>query len=321
MFKHNKLCAGLVLAFGGLATAPTMAIAQDANTLQRVEVTGSAVRRIDAEASLSIQVLTKEDVARTGVTSTEQLLQSISALSSAGSTNNSTGAGSATYGLSTISLRGLEASRTLVLVNGRRLATFANGSASVNVNVVPLSAIDRVEILKDGASSIYGSDAMAGVVNFILAKSFKGVEVGLTGGTPTTSGGGKNTRFTLTAGLGEEGSPFKGVVSLSHEKEDALFAKDRKYAATGNNFPFYTAGATGQGNIEGAVRPGQFPNDRVPGLFGGSPGSGFGNPLAATGQCANINMFDAGLTNKKAPFCQFDSAGFVGLVPDRKSVV
>lgn len=319
MFKHTKLCTGLVLAFGGLATTPSAVFAQTATTtLERIEVTGSALRRIDSESALSVQVLTKEDVARTGVTSTEQLLQSISALSSAGSTNNATGAGSSTYGNSTISLRGLESARTLVLVNGRRLATFANGSAAVNVNVIPLAAIDRVEILKDGASSIYGSDAMAGVVNFILAKSFDGVEVSVTVGTPSASGGGKNRKATIAAGFGGVDSSFKGVVSASVEKETALFAKDRKYAATGNNFPYYTAAATGQGNIEGAVVPGAYPNDRVAGQFGNSPGTGFGNPLAALGKCADINMFDAGKTNKGNPYCQYDSNGFVGLVPERE---
>ena len=318
MFKHTKLCSGLVLAFGGLAIAPGSVLAQEATTLQRIEVTGSALRRIDAESAVSVQVLSKEDVARTGVTSTEQLLQSISALSSAGSTNNATGAGTSTYGNSTISLRGLESARTLVLVNGRRLATFANGSAAVNVNVIPLAAIDRVEILKDGASSIYGSDAMAGVVNFILAKSFDGVEVSATYGTPSNSGGGKNKKATIAAGFGGGDSAFSGVLSASVEKETVLFAADRKYAATGNNFPYYTAAATGQGNIEGAVIPGAYPNDRVSGQFGTSPGTGYGNPMAAAGKCADIKMFDAGKTTKGNPYCQFDSNAFVGLVPDRE---
>ena len=325
-FKRTTLCAGLVIAFGGLVIAPGAVIAQESANLQRVEITGSAVRRIDAESALHVQVLTKQDIARTGVTSTEALLQSISALSSAGSTSNSMGAGLATYGMSSISLRGLESARTLVLVNGRRLATFADGDSAVNINVIPLAAIERVEVLKDGASSIYGADAMAGVVNFILTQSFEGVEVGVTTGTPTASGGGKNDKATITAGLGgKDGSPFRAVLSASFEKETALFGKDRAFSASANNLPYYSSGATGQGNIEGAVVPGAYPNDRVA-PFGNSPASGYGNPMADAGTCGAINMFlNATKTNKisptlgtGAPFCAFDTGPFVGLVPERE---
>jgi iron complex outermembrane receptor protein len=321
-FRRSLLARSVLVACGAsvsvLAAQPVLA--QDAGAkLQRVEVTGSAVRRTDAEAALSVQVLTKEEISRSGVTSTEQLLQTISALSSAGGTQSSEGAGSSTYGNATISLRGLEDTRTLVLVNGRRLATFADGGA-VNVNVIPLSAIERVEVLKDGASSIYGSDAMAGVVNFILVRTFDGVEVGLTAGSPTTAGGGQNGKFTLTAGVGgDENSAFKGVVSASFEKDRVLFGKDRNYAKSAINPPYYVGSATGAGNIEGGVIPGKYPNDRITTpAFGASPGTGYGNPNAASGTCDAIGMFDAGLTNKKAPYCQYDSASAVGLVPDRE---
>ena len=322
-FRRSVLAQSVLVACGATAAFSSLqpVFAQDAGAnLQRVEVTGSAVRRTDAERALSVQVLTKEDIVRTGVTSTEQLLQTISALSSAGGTQSSEGAGAATYGAATISLRGLEDSRTLVLVNGRRLATFADGSTAVNVNVIPLSAIERVEVLKDGASSIYGSDAMAGVVNFILLRSFKGVEVSLTGGSPTNSGGGQNGKFTVTAGVGsDDSSAFKGVVSASFEQDKVLYGRDRSYAKSALNPPFYVGTATGGGNIEGGVKPGAYPNDRITSpAFGASPGTGYGNPNAANGTCAIIGMFDAGLTNKNAPYCQYDSAAAVGLIPDRE---
>lgn len=320
-FKMTKVgfaAATLVAGLGGLATEVL------AQTEQRIEVTGSAIRRIDAETALPVQVISKQEIARTGVTSTEALLQSISALSSAGGTSNSEGAGSTTYGVSTLSLRGLENARTLVLVNGRRLATFASGDAAVNVNAIPLAAIERVEILKDGASSIYGSDAMAGVVNFILTKSMSGFEVSAYASTPTEDGGGKTQRASITAGFGDGGT-FRGVVSATFEKESALFGKDRWFTRSANNLPFYTSGATGQGNIEGAVLPGGYPNDRV-GNFGNSPGTGYGNPLADQGKCGDINMFlNPTPTNKisptlnvGAPFCAFDTGPFVGLVPKRE---
>jgi iron complex outermembrane recepter protein len=321
MFKRTRVSqAAWMLAAGATAIVSFPVVAQ---TAQRVEITGSAVRRIDAETALHVQTLTKEDIARTGVTSTEALLQSISALSSAGSTNNATGFGTSTYGLSTISLRGLEESRTLVLVNGRRLATFANGSAAVNVNSIPLAAIERVEVLKDGASSIYGSDAMAGVVNFILTKTMSGVELAANIGTPTQKGGGQTQRASIAGGFGA--GPFTAVVSASFEKEKALNGADRAFSKSANNLPFYSSGATGQGNIEGAVNPGAYPTDRQPN-FGNSPGTGYGNPLADTGRCGDINMFlNPTRTNKisptlgvGAPFCAFDTGPFVGLTPDRE---
>lgn len=320
-FKKTVVVRALLTAFCGTATmmvAPHVAAQAPATGLERVEITGSSIRRVDAETALPVQIISKEEIVRTGATSTEELLNSISSLSSSGATANATGAGTATYGLSTISLRGLGEERTLVLVNGRRLATYADGTGAVNVNAIPLAAIERIEVLKDGASAIYGSDAVAGVVNFILARKFQGVEVAAGAGTPTGSGGGQNQKASITAGFGSgDDARLSGVVSASYEKEKALFAKDRSYAKTGINPPFYTAGATGQGNIEGAVIPGAFPKDRVA-PFGNSPGTGYGNPLAAANNCAKIQMFEAGKTTRGAPYCAFDSNAFVGLVPDRE---
>ena len=124
MFKKTKICSGLMLAFGG-SLALTSPVAFGQAQLERVEITGSSIKRIDAETALPVQILTKEEIARTGATSTEQLLQTVSAISSQGGINNATGAGNSTYGQSSISLRGLGEDRTLVLVNGRRLAAFA----------------------------------------------------------------------------------------------------------------------------------------------------------------------------------------------------
>ncbi|AZP14489.1 TonB-dependent receptor [Undibacterium parvum] len=326
MMVEKMLSRSVRLMFvGGVAMSASLlaqqAVAQEAS-VQRVEITGSSVKRVDGETALSVQVINKTEIARTGATSTQELLNSISSLSSSGATNNATGAGSSTYGVSSISLRGLGSERTLVLVNGRRLAAFAaGGGATVNVNVIPLAAIERVEVLKDGASGVYGSDAVAGVVNFILSKNFQGVEATAGYGSPSTKGGGQNKKASITAGFGNlDTDRFSVVLSASMEKEDALFAKDREYAKSGNNSPYYTAGATGQGNIEGAVVPGAYPTspDRVPG-FGNSPGSGYGNPLAASNTCESIKMFkNATNTSKGAPYCAFDSNGFVGLIPDRE---
>jgi iron complex outermembrane receptor protein len=328
MFRRTKVCTGLMVAFGGtLALTPPIAFGQ--TQLERVEITGSSIRRVDAETALPVQIITKEEIARTGVVSTEQLLQSISATSSQGGISSSMGAGNSTYGQASISLRGLGEDRTLVLVNGRRLAAFASGNgASVNVNAIPIAAIERVEVLKDGASGIYGSDAIAGVVNFILTKDYQGVELGASYGTPTQGGGGKSKRATLVAGFGD-GSRFNVTLSGSFEKETALFAKDRSFAKTGNVPPFLLASATGQGNIQGSYTPGTGqpgPIDPATGLrqetgvagprFGNTA---FGNPLGVGDNCASVNMFlNPTPSARGAPYCQFDSNAFVGLIPDRK---
>jgi iron complex outermembrane receptor protein len=333
MFKRTKLCSALVAAMGsGLFAGPAVAQQQQ---LERVEITGSSIKRIDAETALPVQVVTREEIARSGVTSTEQLLASISAVSSSGSINNATGAGISTYGFSSISLRGLGEDRTLVLVNGRRLSPFAGGNgAAVNINAIPLAAIERVEVLKDGASAVYGSDAIGGVVNFILKKDYQGLELGATYGQPTRSGGGKSTRATIVGGFGNiDKDRFNVTASAAFEKETLLFGKDRNFAKSAFAQPFLDRGATGQGNIEGGYNPsnGTTPFDpaaentigNTPGRqagFGNSPGTGFGNPLAATNSCATVNMVldPGGPTTTGAPFCTFDTGPFVGLIPKRE---
>jgi len=332
MFRRNKISLAAALALGGLGAVPTSVMAQES---QRVEITGSSIRRIDAETALPVQIVTKEEIQRSGVQSTEQLLQSISAMSSQGGTISATGVGNSTYGQSSVSLRGLGEDRTLVLLNGRRLAAFAGGNgSSINLNAIPLAAIERVEILKDGASSIYGSDAMAGVVNFIMKKDMTGFEIGATLGTPTRGGGGQNQRVDFTGGFGNLSTDrFNFTFSASYENEKALFAKDRDFAKTGNVPPYLASAATGQGNIEGGYNPLPVlgtpydPNaenaiGNTPGRqagFGNSPGTGYGNPLAANGQCGSINMFlYPDPTTKGSPYCQFDSNAFVGLIPKRE---
>ena len=324
MFKRSHISIAAAMVAGSLVSAG--ALAQDA---QRVEITGSSIKRVDAEGALPVTVITRDEIARSGATNVEELLNSVAAVSSIGSVSNATGAGSSTAGRSSISLRGLSGPRTLVLVNGRRMAAAVGGAGgSVNVNNIPMAAIERIEILKDGASSIYGSEALAGVVNFILTKDFKGFEIGVGAGTPTRDGGGKTQKASLVAGFGNISKDnFNITASLSMEKESALFAKDRDFAKTGNVPPYIVAGATGQGNIEGGYNVGSRDGAGVwtqgtrQAGFGSSSGTGYGNPLADSGKCADINMFK-NLTNtsKGMPYCTFDSNSFVGLVPKRETL-
>jgi iron complex outermembrane receptor protein len=328
MFKKTRICTGLALAFGsGMFVGATPAIAQDAP--QRVEITGSSIKRTELEGALPVQVITREEISRSGVINTEQLMLTISSNSSLGGLSVTQGAGNSIYGRSEVSLRGLGSERTLVLVNGRRIAAFAGGGGTaVNVNAIPLAAIERVEVLTDGASSVYGSDAVGGVINFILAKNVTGITGDFTYGTPTRSGGGQNTKVGIVGGIGDmTDDKYNVTLSASHENEKQLKATDREFAKTGNVPPYLVAGATGQGNIEGGYKVGTgsasagtwVEGSRLTG-FGTSPGAGYGNPLAAKDLCSDIKMFkNPTNTSKGAPYCAYDSAQDVMLVPDRES--
>jgi iron complex outermembrane receptor protein len=330
MFKRTKVSAAASVLLGGMAAIT--AVPASAQETQRIEITGSAIKRVDAETALPVQVITREAISRSGVASTEQLLQSIPSLSSSGGTAVSQGAGNTTYGRSSPSLRGLSDERTLVLVNGRRVAAFAGGGgAAVNVQTIPLAAIERVEVLKDGASSIYGSDAVAGVINFILRKDFTGLELAGSYDQPTRKGGGDITRVSVVGGIGDLSKDrWNLTVSAMREREKELVATDRNFAKTGNVLPFIVSGATGQGNIEGAIDP----VTGTRGAFGNSPGAGFGNPLALSDTCESIKMFRNPTNTRRVPtgapagtpaqdtnlpFCAYDSAQDVRLVPERDS--
>jgi len=307
--------------------APVAVPKPNAVELEKVQITGSRIKRIDAEGALPVTTITRAQIDRAGYKSTEELLAALPVTSALGGTQLSTGAGSSTYGNATVSLRGLDADRTLVLINGRRLAPQAGASGvAINVNTIPLAAIERVEVLKDGASSAYGSDAVAGVVNFILKKNYSGLEASGEYGKPTRDGGGKNTRFSLTGGYGDIAKDrFNVLGSMSFEDSTALYGRDREFASTAVRLPFFSGAATGQGNIEGSYTPGTGvpgPETGTPGPgFGRSPASGFGNPLAANGTCSTIRMYlNPTPTSKGAPYCTYDSAPDVGLLPDRQLI-
>src|SRR5688572_26341959 len=168
MFRRTKVSTGALMALGVLAMASAPVFGQQ--QLEKVEITGSSIRRIDAESALPVQILRKEDIARSGATSTTDLLQRLPAIQGSFSESSSVGGGGG--GLTTVSIHNIGDARTLVLLNGHRLAQFGGQSltgfgAAMDLNAIPISAIERVEILTDGASALYGADAVAGVVNFI----------------------------------------------------------------------------------------------------------------------------------------------------------
>jgi len=182
-FKLNSISVG-VFALIALTTIP----AQAQQKVEEVFITGSAIRRIVSDEALPIQVITKTEIQTTGATNVEELMGKIPAIQTLGGTHNQLegAGGTSVYGSSSPSLRGIGSSYTLVLINGR--------AADGNLNLIPITAINRIEILTDGASSLYGSDAIAGVINFILATDVQGTEVFATTGSPSRKGGGQKNQ-------------------------------------------------------------------------------------------------------------------------------
>ena len=225
-FKANNRFALSLTALAASTLLSGFAMAQDAN-IERVEVTGSAIKRIEAESSLPVSVITKDEISKLGVTTAQDLLMLIPSSFGGGLVAQNVGS---TGNPSTANLRGLGAKYTLVLLNGRRVANFAFGNNPVDLNTIPLSAVERVEVLRDGASSLYGADAVAGVINFILRKDYQGTEVSLDD-TRSQGKGGGSRKFNLLTGIGDfKTEGYNLMLSASHEVDDALKAADTKFA-------------------------------------------------------------------------------------------
>lgn len=208
----------------------------DNQGLAEIVVTGTSIKGLDAESALPVTVLKAEDIARTGATSAEDLFRYISAASSSGNTVQAQATGFQTGSISTISLRGLGSARTLILINGLRSAPYGGGSAgtagnSVDISAIPIGAIERVEILKDGASAIYGSDAIAGVVNFILKDNFQGVDANVYAGAPTRDGGGTEEKADFFGGIGDlKTDRYNVTLGLSFDHTQEILGSARPFA-------------------------------------------------------------------------------------------
>ena len=231
MFRRTKVCAAALVALGGglLAAVPAGAQQQQASTPQRIEITGTSIRRVDAETASPVQVLSSADIEKSGKGSVAELLQSL-AVDNQGSVPTTFGSGFAS-GASGISLRGLGAASTLVLINGRRAAPYglADDGQKVffDLNTIPLEAVDRVEVLKDGASAIYGSDAIAGVVNVILKREYQGTAMKVSYGESKYHDG-EETRVSLTHGFGSlDNDKYNVLFNVELSDKNAIWNRDR----------------------------------------------------------------------------------------------
>ncbi|HYS58021.1 MAG TPA: TonB-dependent receptor, partial [Burkholderiales bacterium] len=276
-------------------------------SIERVEITGSSIKRIDAETALPVQIVTRQEIEATGAANVEQFLQGLGvALQGNNNTVAASASGATTGGVSSVSLRGLGATRTLVLIDGKRTAGGGTltDSVSVDINHIPVAAIERVEVLKDGASAIYGSDAIAGVINFILRKDYKGGEV-----TPyaniTQHPGGRGWGANGLVGWGSMASDsFNATMSFDYKKQDPLYGAQRDFASSGINVK--ASNDTTSGNT-------------FPANFAAADGS-FGTRNLLFPGCSNGGAYltYSPLFNR----CRFDPSPLVSLLPEteQKSV-
>ena len=262
--------------------------------MQRVEITGSSIRRrLAAETSLPITTVRASDFARQGLATAQEVLNSIPMnQSSEGST---AAVGSGTGGRATADLRGLGGNKTLVLLNGRRLANHPYFADSVDLNIIPVAALDRVEVLRDGASAIYGTDAIGGVINFITKRSVEGAALTYEGYEPWRQGGGNEQRINLSGGwgnLGRDGISMFGV--LDYHQQSALRATERAFSRTGVRLD------RGMNEVSGTPFPANFFSDL--GVTG--------NPGYAAG-CRPPDSLPA----DDAPVCAFDYTQYNDNIP------
>ena len=304
MIKHTYKRSVIAAAILPLFTSATYA-QEEQKGVERIEITGSHIKRTDMEGPSPVTSISAEDIANTGVTDliglfTKMPISGQGTFSTQGNSSDDTANGG-----SSVSLRGLGADSTLILVNGRRVSVspFAKGidTAFVDINNIPLAAIKRVDILKDGASAIYGSDAIAGVINIILKDDFNGVELTAKAGT-TADGGGEEQTISLVMGSADDKTSHTFI--LDYFKREEVLYGDRDYSRSANqaalhpNDPLAVDFRSSSG-IPGTIELAADPTNRMPDTFGNDV-------------CAPEDI--------GGPFCRYDYAPVMTMVPEAERV-
>jgi len=271
---------------------------QNVKELQTITVTGSAIPRIDMETPSPVTTITAVQIQRSGLTTLSDVVRAVSADNS-GSIPNAFANGFAA-GASGVALRGLTVNSTLVLIDGHRVTNYPvadDGERSfVDLNTIPLAAVERIEVLKDGASSLYGADAIAGVVNIIMRPSFKGVEATASVGT-SQHGGGFTRKATLLAGGGDlDKDHYNGYVSVQYQKDNPIWTRQR-------GFPFNT------GDLSSIGGPGLGgPSARVGGTNGAVRPDAAGSLWQPLSACTSGPM----ITDATGSYCRYDAVNLYG---------
>ncbi|WNO61972.1 TonB-dependent receptor [Rheinheimera sp. MMS21-TC3] len=312
MYMNNKLSKAVRLAiiFGAasataFATSVNAAEEEAAKKVERIEVTGSRLSRADMEGSLPVVVFDRATIEASGDISVSDFLRETN-FNSFGSYQSSSG--SSWGGFSGISLRGLGESRTLILVDGRRAPTSPMVGAAQDLNSIPLAAVERVEVLSAGASAIYGSDALGGVVNIITRKDFDGVQLTYGLGKPTNDGGDTEEGSIL---IGASSAKSRVLAGASFNSRDIIYTRDRDYwyAAPGgsvysNNFSTSTSTAVSSRLAHPTY------GTAVPGLCTNGDDSDLFYMNTANGTCQfNHSATSANLTSSKN-FSVFGNASY-----------
>ncbi|MBQ4836214.1 MULTISPECIES: TonB-dependent receptor domain-containing protein [Pseudoalteromonas] len=295
----------LAIAFGAVsATAiATNANAADGEEIEKIEITGSSIKGSDLAGALPINVITAEDIKATGVTSVPDLVAQIPSMQGFTTPVSSVGGGGG--GTSTASLRGIGEQYTLVLLNGRRLAPSGSGN-SIDLNTIPLAAIERVDVLTDGASALYGSDAIAGVINFITKKEVDGTTIAAR--TDRPKDGAESVNLSVVTGFGDlDSDGFTIVASLSHDTRESLRSKDRDFAKTG--LLEFTHNGNQYYDVQGSSNA--IPGNAFVGLNDGSNVAFTPYALSNGNKCAPDNAFAPG-----SNFCSFDYTSTLEIVPE-----
>ncbi len=315
-FQPTVTRLSMWLSCGLGACLSNYALAEVADpALQRVEVTGSSIKRIAAEGALPVSVIRAEEIRASGATSAVDLIRKIS--SSQGGTVESGSVGGSSYGFAGVSIHNVGETRTLVLLNGRRLAQFGGQTltgfaAGFDLNAIPISAIDRVELLTDGASALYGADAIAGVVNFITKR--KTTEGDISIGVSAPQKGATETRFSASKGFGDRDKDgFNGFISFGHDERTQLFSTDREFASTGKT----------KFNYQGkSYQKQQFSASPIPANALDDKGQLISPYQKKTGSCPPktfrvIEPYNDG-TGMADDYCGFDFVGELEIYPERK---
>ena len=296
--KRKYLAVAVINAMAVMACGAAYAQSEP-QKVEKVEITGSNIKRsISDESALPITVLSAKELREAGVTSAEQVVQRVA--SSQSTMGSSQVIGSGTQGKSNANLRGLGANKTLVLLNGRRVASFAFDSSTVDLNAIPFAAIERIEVLRDGASAIYGTDAIGGVINFITRSDYQGATVSAEYQLPQHTGGGER-RATVSGGFGDLNKDNFNVFGvLDWRQADKIKATDRSFAATGvipDRGLFLTSGTS------------------FPANFTQNAGAFSGNPSRASGCAPGLGSLPL-----SARTCRYDYTSAIDIQPDVEQV-
>ncbi|MFO1294567.1 MAG: TonB-dependent receptor [Rubrivivax sp.] len=313
--KFNAVAAA-VACLGALGAA-----AAQAQDTQRIEITGSSIKRIASEGALPVQVINAEQIQRSGASTVADVIQKLPAMQ--GFTISDIAIGTNSGGIATASLHDIGESYTLVLLNGRRIAPTGSGSR-INLNAIPMSAIERIEVLTDGASALYGSDAIAGVVNFVLKRSQQGGNVSARFDVPLEGGGGKSGNASITYGFGDvDKDRFSLVATYRHDEQKQLKSGDRSFAKTAylpfqyNGTPYVydrtsTSAIPANATVSFKLLPGEAAATKLPTYS-------FNPYQKKNGQCAPNNFYSlnnaAGATSV-TEMCAFDFVSTIDIYPE-----